>query len=151
MTNKIDSKQEHLEGILGEKIAPELVPLIGFIREIAISTVTPSQTTHREFINPFPNICFTSTAIDVSGSQQTQANGQVVFRLSNFLCREGQSFRVVNVLATPISPKPVFLTVMEAIVNNGADVEITVFAWDANGAPVDGVAFNWRVRAELPS
>jgi hypothetical protein len=39
---------------------------------------------------------------------------------------------------------------MHTLVNNGTDVEITVFSWDANGAPTPGVTFNWRCRVEHP-
>jgi hypothetical protein len=144
---KTEVKKEHLEEILGESISPEALPAIQLFQDVAVSTETPGRTTQRSLIVFRPNRCFTSNAIDVSGFTQTQANGQVVFRLSSFLCPATQTFTLpINVLATPISQKPFFLTVMQALVNNGADVEITVFAWDANGAPAGNVAFNWRCR-----
>ena len=144
---KTEVKKEHLEEILGESISPEALPAIQLFQDVAVSTETPGRTTQRSLIVFRPNRCFTSNAIDVSGFTQTQANGQVVFRLSTFLCPATQTFTLpINVLATPISQKPFFLTVMQALLNNGADVEITVFAWDANGAPAGNVAFNWRCR-----
>ena len=151
MASKTETKKEHIEGILGEQINAEALPLIQIFQDVAISTETPSRTTQRSLIIARPNRCTDSRVIDVSGFTQTQANGQVVFRLTSFLCPAGEIFSLpINVVATPISPKPFFLTVMHALVNNGADVEITVFAWDANGAPAPGVAFNWRCRVEHP-
>lgn len=144
---KPEVKQEHIEGILGEKISPEALPAIQFFQDVAVTTETPSTTTQRSFIIVWPNRCYASNAVDVSGFTQTGANGQVAFRLSSFLCPGTHTFTLpVNVLTTPISRKPFFLTVMHTLINNGADVEITVFAWDANGAPAPDVVFNWRCR-----
>lgn len=151
MANKTEVKKEHIEGILGEKIGDEALALIQLFQDVAISTATPSRTTQRSLIVARPNRCTESRVIDVSGFALTQANGQIVFKLSNFLCPAGEIFSLpINVLATPISQKPFFLTVTHKLVNNGTDVEITVFAWDANGAPAPGVTFNWRCRVEHP-
>jgi hypothetical protein len=54
------------------------------------------------------------------------------------------------VLATPFSTKPVFVTVIHSLINNGTDVEIRVFSWDANGNAAPNISFNWRCRLELP-
>jgi hypothetical protein len=149
MADKIESKKEHLEGILGEKVNPEALALIPLFMDVAISTETPCTITQQSLIVFRPNRCFESRAFDISGFTQTRANGQSVFRLSNFRCPQGEIYSApINVVATPISPKPFFLTVMQALVNNGTDVEITVFSWDANGAPAPNVAFNWRCRVE---
>lgn len=144
---KTEVKKEHIEEILGEKISPEALPAIQLFQDVAVSTETPGRTTQRSLIVARPNRCFTSNAVDVSGFTQTLANGQVVFRLSTFLCPATPNFTLpINVVATPISPRAIFLTVMQTLVNNGGDVEITVFAWDANGAPAPNIAFNWRCR-----
>jgi hypothetical protein len=144
-------KKEHIEGILGEKFGDEALALIQLFQDVAISTETPSRTTQRSLLISRHNRCTDSRVIDVSGFAQTQNNGQVTFRLSNFLCPAGEIFSLpINVLATPISAKPFFVTVMHVLVNNGTDVEITVFSWDANGAPAPNVAFNWRCRVEHP-
>lgn len=149
MADKIDIRKEHLEGILGEKIAPEAVASISLFRDVAISTESPCTITEQSIFFARPNRCFQSRAIDVSGFTQTLANGQIVFRLTNFRCPAGEIYSApINVVATPISAKPFFLTVMQAFVNNGTDVEITVFSWDANGAPAPNIAFNWRCRVE---
>ena len=151
MANKTEVKREHIEGILGEPVGDEALALIQLFQDVAISTETPSRTTQRSLIVARPNRCTDSRVIDVSGFAQTQANGQVVFKLSSFICPAQEIFSLpINVLATPISQKPVFATVMHKLINNGTDVEITVFSWDPNGAPAPGVAFNWRCRVEHP-
>jgi len=151
MANKPEVKREHIEGILGEKVGDEALALIQLFQDVAISTETPSRTTQRSLIVARPNRCTDSRVFDVSGFAQTQANGQFVFKLTSFLCPAGEIFDFpINVLATPISQKPFFLTVMHKLVNNNTDLEITVFAWDANGAPAPNVAFNWRCRVEHP-
>lgn len=151
MATKSESKKQQIEGILGEKIGDEALALIQLFQDVAISTDTPSRTTQRNILINRPNRCFDSRVVDVSGFAQTQDNGQIVFRLSSFLCPAGEIFSLpINVLATPISAKPFFLTVMHTLVNNGTDVEITVFSWNASGAPAPGVAFNWRCRVEHP-
>ena len=149
MANKTEVKKEHIEGILGEPVANEALALIQLFQDVAISTEGPSRTTQRSLLIARPNRCTDSRVVDVSGFAQTQGNGQVVFKLSSFLCPAHEIFSLpINVLATPISQKPFFLTVMHTLVNNGTDVEITVFSWDANGAPAPGVTFNWRCRVE---
>jgi hypothetical protein len=148
MADKIESKKQHIEGILGEPVANEALPLIKLFQDLAVSTESPSRTTQRSLIIPRPNRCIDSRVTDVTGFAQTQANGQVVFRLLTFLCPANDLFELpINVLVTPISKQPFFLTVTHTLINNGADVEITVFSWDANGAPAPNIAFNWRCRA----
>src|ERR1051325_4183235 len=113
---KTEVKKEHLEEILGESISQEALPAIQLFQDVAVSTETPGRTTQRSLIVFGPNRCFTSNAIDGSGFTQTQANGQVVFRLSSFLCPATQTVTLpINVLATPISQKPFFLTVMQGL------------------------------------
>ncbi|HEU4933632.1 MAG TPA: hypothetical protein VFT48_16215 [Pyrinomonadaceae bacterium] len=89
-----------------------------------------------------------------NGCQQfCHDSGQWVghFYLTNFLCPANKIYSLpINVLATPISTKLFFLTLQHELVNNGTDVKITVFAWNANGGPAAGVVFNWRCRVELP-
>ena len=151
MATKSEGKKQQIEGILGEKIGEEALASIQLFQDVAISTDTPGRITQRHLLINRPNRCFESGVTDVSGFAQTRDNGQFVFRLSSFLCPAGEIYSLpINVLATPISAKPFFLTVMHTLVNNGTDVEITVFSWDANGAAAPGVAFNWRCRVEHP-
>ena len=52
----------------------------------------------------------------------------------------------INVVATPLSSEPFFVTLMHVLLPDSKDVEITVSAWDANGKAAAGVAFDWRCR-----
>jgi hypothetical protein len=150
MATKSESKKQ-IEAILGEKIDDDAVQLIQFFQSVALTTKQPGSTTQRHQIANLPNRCYDNHVLDVSGIATTAANGQSVFRLTNFMCPAGEVFRVpVNVVATPFSSKPFFLTVMHTVINNGADVEIRVFAWKPNGTPAPTVTFNWRCRVELP-
>jgi hypothetical protein len=151
MATKTESKKAHIEGILGEKVEDQALALIQLFQDVAIATTSPSSTVQRHLLINRPNRCFGSRAVDVSSFAVTGNNGQVTFTLTNFLCPANEIYSLpINVLATPISAKPFFLTVQHELVNNGADVKITVFAWDANGRPAPGVTFNWRCRVEHP-
>jgi hypothetical protein len=119
--------------------------------DAAVTTETPSITTRRNTVVNTPNRCFDSRVVDVSGSAVTGDNGQAVFRLSKFICPAGEIYGPpTNVLAIPRSKKPFFLTVADKLINNNTDVEITVFSWDANGAPAPQVPFYWRCRVVHP-
>lgn len=151
MATKTESKKDHIEGILGEKVGDQALALIQLFQDVAIATTSPSRTVQRHLLINRPNRCFESRAVDVSSFAVTGDNGQVTFSLTNFLCPANEIYSPpINVLATPISAKPFFLTVQHELVNNGADVKITVFGWDANGKPASGVPFNWRCRVEHP-
>jgi hypothetical protein len=150
MATKSENKKQ-VEAILGKKLGDDAVQLIQFIQPVALSTRSSSITTHRHILIPRPNVCYQNNALDVSGFATTASNGQSVFRLSDFICPSGEVYNhPINVVATPFSSKPFFLTVMHSVVNNGLDVEIKVFAWDASGAAAPDVSFNWRCRVELP-
>ncbi len=92
--------------------------------------------------------CNTATLLDVSGVSSTGADGKRVFLLSDFVC-----FPLVrslgdptNVLATARATNAVFVTATHTLVNNNTDVQITVFAWNANGTPAANITFDWRCR-----
>ena len=119
--------------------------------EVAISTETPCTVTRKNQVANTPNKCFDNRVVDVSGFATTDATGQLVFRLSDFICPAGEIYGPpINVLATARSKKPFFLTVDHRLINSNKDVEITVFGWDANGAPAPGLQFNWRCRVQHP-
>ena len=91
--------------------------------------------------------CVNSALLDVSGASLTGANGTVVFLLSDFVCFTPTAYQEpISVLATARSTSPFFLTTTHALVNNETDVQITVFAWDANGAAAPNVTVDWRCR-----
>jgi hypothetical protein len=97
----------------------------------------------------FPRkFCNDATLLEVCGASLTGANGKSVFRLSDVVCfgQVNQLSDPVNVVVTPRSDKPFYTTVTYTFVNSNADLEITVFAWDAAGAPAANVAFDWRCR-----
>jgi hypothetical protein len=150
MTTKSDNKKQ-VEAILDQKLGEDAIQLIQFIQPVALSTRMSSITTHKHLLIARPNICYQNNVMDVSGFATTGSNGQSIFRLTHFICSNGEIFNhPINVIATPFSSKPFFLTVTHTLVNNGLDVEIKVFAWDANGAAASDVPFNWRCRVELP-
>lgn len=149
MTTKSETKKQ-LEAILGHKLGDDAVQFIQLIHSVALSTNTPGQTTQRHLLIARPNSCYQNQVLDVSGFATTASNGQSLFRLTDFLCPgEIRFLQPINVVATPFSSTPCFLTVVHSLLNNGADVEIKVFAWDANGAAAPNVSFNWRCRVEL--
>jgi hypothetical protein len=84
-------------------------------------------------------------ALDVGGTARTTSNGTVKFRLSDFYCGTGGKYflRPINFVGTCQSKAAVFLTSFQTLTASFDDVEITAFAWDANGKP-QAVTFDWR-------
>lgn len=149
MSKKPDSKNP-LEEILGQKLGPDAMRLINLFQSVASSTPSSGSTTQRHLIVARPNQCYSTQFLDVTGFAITGSDGTAVFRLTNFICHAGERFtQPINVVATPFSSTPCFLTMVHSLVNNGDDVEIKVSSWDADGAPAPQVAFNWRCRVEL--
>ena len=137
----------------GEKRPLTKAERITLFQAVASSTISDGTTTFRSLIVAFPNRCVSSKLLDVTGSAASGADGKSRFRLTSFLCPEG-NFRFgfpINVVATPLSTTPSFLTVVHTLVNNGADVEIEVSTWDAAGTPAPNVSFDWRCRVDLPN
>ena len=98
----------------------------------------------------YPNT--TATLIDASGGSATDANGKKVFLLSEFVCFFGTLADPIHVLATARTTTPVFVTAVHTLIRHDADLQITVMAWNAQGAPVPGVSFDWRCRViHLPT
>lgn len=96
-----------------------------------------------KFCNPHP-------LFEIGGVAATGSDGKRVFRLGEFACLTWQGIGAfehpINVVATPLSSEPFFVTVRHALLPDSTDVEITVFAWDANGKVAPNVAFDWRCR-----
>ncbi|MEK6304668.1 MAG: hypothetical protein AABO41_28635 [Acidobacteriota bacterium] len=162
MATKPDTKK-HLEAILGHKLSDDEVQLIQLVLPVASHTVTTDEntfTTLRNLFFPRPNECRPARLLDISGLATTDNNGQRVFKLSEFICHSSPPAanrfqQPINVVATPRSITPCFLTVTHSLVNTDAlkavDVEIKVFTWDANGAPAPNVTFDWRCRVDIPN
>lgn len=162
MATKPDTKK-HLEAILGHKLSEDAVQLIQLVQPVASHTLTADEntfTTLKNLLIPRPNECRQARLMDISGFAVTGSNGQSVLRLSDFICHPSPPAankfqQPINVVATPRSATPCFLTVTHSLVNtaslNAVDVEIKVFTWDANGAPAPNVAFDWRCRVDIPN
>jgi hypothetical protein len=97
----------------------------------------------------FPTkLCNDAELLDVSGASSTGADGKRVLLLSDFVCLRSAGWieEPINVLATPRSERPFFLTITRALSDPARDLQITVFAWNANGQAAPNVAFDWRCR-----
>ena len=146
MATKSETRKR-LEATPGQKPGDAAVQLFPAVLPVATYTKTRGSTTHQHQGTSFPNICYENDLLDVSSLSTTASNGQSVLRLTRFICPTGDVFfPPVNIVATPFSSKPCFLTITHAFLNNGADVEIRVFAWDANGAAAPNISFYWRCR-----
>ena len=146
MSTKPDIKK-HLEAIVGA----DAVELIKIFQSVATSTVVlDGQIIEKDFFELKPNQCIGYKLLDVAGFFTTGGDGKSLFRLTDFLCHTGELFiQPINVVATPSSSTPCFLTIVHSLLNNGADVEIKVSTWDASGAAAPNVSFNWRCRVPL--
>jgi hypothetical protein len=94
----------------------------------------------------FPNYCNPAYLLDVSGSSRTGDDGTTALRLSSWICMENRLLEPANVVATPQSATPCYLTILHTLVDDAMDLEIGVSTWDAAGAPAPGVPFDWRCR-----
>lgn len=140
-----------VEAVDVEKLPLTAAERLTLFRPVASSIISDGTTTVRSLIVAFPNRCVQSRLLDVTGIAATGSDGKSRFRLTSFLCPEG-NFRFgfpINVVATPLSATPCFLTLVRTLVNNGADVEIQVATWDADGVAAPSVSFDWRCRVEL--
>jgi hypothetical protein len=98
--------------------------------------------------------CNPATLVDVCGGSFTGADGKRVFLLSTVVCSlQGSDLsEPVTIVVTPLSETPFLTTMTYALVPNPQnpqffnDLQITVFAWDTNGAPAANVGFHWRCR-----
>ena len=106
-----------------------------------------SRTTWRNQIEAlFPKHCYATDLLDVNGSWTTGGDGTATLLLSEFACFDQINLAPpVNVVATPYSADPFFLTIQHSLVDS-TDVEIKVWTWDANGAAAPEVSFDWRCR-----
>lgn len=157
MIEKSDVK-EALESIMGHQLHDQELQLFEVYLRVASHSRTNEGITVKKspILGLHPKICEPTPLLDVSGSERTGNDGKKVFQLTNFVCLSGlmRFAHPINVLATALSSKPFFLTILHSLVkdasNNGVDVEIQVSAWDFNGAPAPDVSFNWRCRVGFP-
>jgi hypothetical protein len=112
------------------------------------------QVVSKSVIVVIPPACSTSELLDVSGVTVVSSAGNVTLLITNFLCpnENGRYYsEPVNIVATAASASPIFLTVTHSLVitppnTSATNVQINIFAWDANGAPAPNVTVNWRCR-----
>jgi hypothetical protein len=156
MAEKNDIKKA-LGEILGHELTEDELQAIELYQKVAAWEQTNVPGTG--FITKVSNIIFLPKTcerrhlLDVSSTTRTASNGKSKFLVSNFICPKLGGFdHPINVVATPLHPKPVFLTLQHFMVKTnpgdlfGIDVEIEVSTWDANGAPAPDVRFDWRCR-----
>jgi hypothetical protein len=160
MSNKSEKKptaaeaKKQLEAIAGEAIEAE--QLIAFRFPVgAFDYTSGSSAWRRLIVFPQPSLtCNDANLLDASGLVTTGANGQITFLLSNFVCLPlVRAFAApISLLATARSASPFFVTTTCTLVpdpNNASsnnDLQITLYAWDANGAPAPSVSIDWRCR-----
>jgi hypothetical protein len=100
--------------------------------------------------------CSFGNLLDIGGGDlNTSADGTVEFFISDYLCTDfdaGLTYdEPVNIVATPVTVIPCFLTMNYLLIydptsNHYTNLRITVSAWDAKGAPAPNVHFHWRCR-----
>jgi hypothetical protein len=148
-----EAKQQ-LEAIAGTSIEDEQLKLFQF--PVGAFDYTAGSTAWRRLIIfPQPSLsCTDSNLLDASGVATTGSNGQVTFLLSQFVCLPlVRAFTApISIVATARMDKPFFVTTQVALVpdpsnpTSNNDLQITLFAWDANGAAAASVSIDWRCR-----
>lgn len=141
-----------VEAVVGQALSQSEFELIKIIQDIASSTVTGGgSVTSRNLLIGAPNRCRTESLIDVAGFARTGPDGKSKILLNKFLCPPDRIFAgPVNVVATPVSATPCYLTLIHTVLAGGADVQIDVSTWNPDGTAAPGVVFDWRCRAVLP-
>src|SRR5512135_512959 len=133
MADKSENKKKRqLETAIGQELDAEAAPfwrdfwrLAGTYLDVDQDTVL-ALATWKSILPVLPKHCDPTRIIDAAGAAVTGSDGKSVFRISQFVCEAGVTYTSANVVATPLSTDPFFLTVERAIVDNGSDVEITV-------------------------
>jgi hypothetical protein len=149
--------KEQLEAIVGNKTDLTEQQLAKFSYPIGFWSIFGGFAVWKSI---FGKTCSQTIEFDSSGVSSTLADGKRVFRVSDIVCPIFQHpidtigyVEPINVVATPRAERPVFLTMSISPapqgpeVHRAPDVQITVFAWEANGVPAPNVEFDWRCRA----
>ena len=149
-----DEAKKQLEAIAGTGIEAEQLKSFRFAVG-AFDYTSGSSSWRTGIVFPRPGLsCSDANLLDASGLATTGANGQVTFLLSRFVCLPPfHAFAApLNIVATARSNNPFFVTSTLTLVqdpNNPAsdnDVQITLYAWNANGSPAASVPIDWRCR-----
>ena len=94
--------------------------------------------------------CAKAGILDVGGYARTGTDGQVTIVLTEFFClkrsEEVQFTYPINLVATPRSREPVYLTSVQSVklLPESDVVTITIFSWSPNGSPAANISVNWR-------
>ena len=160
--------KKQVETIVGHEIDPGVESLIKFYYPAGSYTgfgqVLP-QSVHACWrrIYPFPaKVCSVPEGglFEATGASSTLADGRRMFQASDVVCSQGASFgfgEPINVVATPLSESPIFLTMTYSLIQQGPDpsfvpdVQMTAFTWNPDGSPAPNVMFDWRCRAVVLS
>jgi len=143
--------KETLETALGEELAVSTVDKLNLFTIVGAHSFhrQDSFTTTQSIVVFIPKSCNPAALLDVDGFAATAADGKAVFRLSRFACFSATIGQPLNIVATPQSTAPVYLTAQHVLVDNATDVEFTVFSWAPNGSPAPNVFFDWRSRVSF--
>ena len=143
--------KKKIVSVISEELGEDAAQLVIFFETIATSTTSEGHATEIRTLGIEQKRCNLTRLLDVSGFTVTGSEGKAQFRLTTFICHPGNLlfFPPINVVATPISATPHFLTLAHSIVDNGADVEIAVASWGANGTTASNVFFDWPCRVEV--
>ena len=141
-----------LEAALGEELAVPVLNKLNLFTTVGAFSFQrqDSFTTTQSIVVFLPKSCTAAALLDVDGFAATGTDGKAVFRLSRFVCLSSVSIgQPLNIVATPQSNAPAYLTAQHALVDNATDVEYTVFSWAPDGSPAPNVFFDWRSRVSF--
>jgi hypothetical protein len=145
--------QSHFTAMLGRDIARDGLDEVTLREAVASYSVSDGLITSREIGTTGASTrgCGRTSLVDISGVARSGQDGKVEFLLSDFFCPPHPGYEPVfqspvNLIATPRSDTPAFLTVLRFMTSDRRDVKITVFTWGANGSPLSNVSFDWRCR-----
>ena len=148
MPEKEDIKKA-LDRLMGDEFTAEQLQAFQLFYKAASWNIEEGSVTSKSFIVA-RKFCQPEKLLDVGGYWWTGSTGTAKFLLKDFICLSQISFDYpINVVATPLGERPAFLTLKHNLVMSGTsaiDVEIEVFTWDANGAPLPKISFDWRCR-----
>jgi hypothetical protein len=144
--NEIDATKKQIEQRIRNLTFP--------ISTYAFTPSTIGEIVSKSILVFLPRSCTASELLDVSASATTGSAGNVTLLINDFLCPNdvGRIYsEPVNIAATPASTTPFFVTVTHSLVATPpstftTNVQINIFAWNANGTPAPNVTVNWRCR-----
>jgi hypothetical protein len=158
MPKKTPDVRDQLREAIGD-IPEGLIHDRGEVRiewPIALYTVSESTTAYQNLL--IGKRCAGSRMLDVSGGGSTDSSGKATISVKQVTClfgspAAGQNFlnpvSPINVVATPRSQVATHVTVQATLVSAQRDVQIEVFAWNAQGQAVGGAPFYWRAAIAL--